>query len=526
MREASTRISALCAFVAVSFVVAPAVAQDGDECTDPIPVGDSLFVTDISANTGATGNDSTACGGFDSIDQWFRYAAPADGVLNINTCNPGSEFDTVLSLYNACGDPDFACNDDSVGAFPSCELGGLNRLSSLTIPVSDGQVLLVRLSAFQDQIGTGLAEISFSGPDDPAGEDCEDAIEVEEGTFTGNLADNTTIPPVVGPDYSSCGGIIGVADTYDEWWAYTTRARGTHSVSTCMPGTLFDTVLSVWDGCPDEGGVEIACNDDASGPGDCSLGGLNRKSYLTFFGEEKHTYYIRVSVYNDDFNCSVCTGTEYEIRIAGPSASSADECPIGTNVAEGTYLRSLDLNTGSTGDDSTCAFNDTIDEWFDYTATYDGTARITTCNPATEFDTVLSVFASCGGAQIACNDDTPGALPACSLGPLNRKSTLEIPVVAGTSYQVRVSVFNDDFFGTGGSGHNYELTIRLLCPCDWNDDGNLNDQDFFDWANDYFTQTGPQGGFDFNGDGNENDQDWFDFINCYFTPPPVCGGGQ
>ncbi len=60
------------------------------------------------------------------------------------------------------------------------------------------------------------------------------------------------------------------------------------------------------------------------------------------------------------------------------------------------------------------------------------------------------------------------------------------------------------------------------CPCDWNADGSLNDQDFFDWANDFFTQTGPQGNFDFNGDGNDNDQDWFDFTNCFFNPPAEC----
>ncbi len=62
------------------------------------------------------------------------------------------------------------------------------------------------------------------------------------------------------------------------------------------------------------------------------------------------------------------------------------------------------------------------------------------------------------------------------------------------------------------------------CACDWNQDGNLNDQDFFDWVNDYFTQTGPRQQYDFNGDGNQNDQDFFDFINCYFVLPAGCQG--
>ncbi len=62
------------------------------------------------------------------------------------------------------------------------------------------------------------------------------------------------------------------------------------------------------------------------------------------------------------------------------------------------------------------------------------------------------------------------------------------------------------------------IPIVNACPADWNSDGQVNDQDFFDFVNDFFTQTGPQGTSDFNSDGNQNDQDWFDFVNAYFPP--------
>ncbi len=51
-------------------------------------------------------------------------------------------------------------------------------------------------------------------------------------------------------------------------------------------------------------------------------------------------------------------------------------------------------------------------------------------------------------------------------------------------------------------------------PEDWNNDGFVNAQDFFDFVNDYFDADDTNA--DFNGDGFENGQDWFDFVNAFF----------
>jgi len=266
--------------------------------------------------------------------------------------------------------------------------------------------------------------------------------------------DTTCALPDVPPAFTCVTSVDGPGV-----WYQVLGTGNTITASTCNPGNLFDTKLHVYCNACDALVCVTGNDDDAT----CAIDGFfSTASFCTNLGD---TYYIFVSGWGGGVGTYQLTITDdgvpcdTAVECAPPPPLENDNCADRIEILDGATPFS---NAGATTDgvgDGLCLFfgNNQIfnDIWYNYTATCDGTLTVSTCGSA--FDTKIAVYdgTSCPtGAPIACNDDNT----IC--GPGSLQSQLDVAVVCGQTYKIRVGSFDA---ATTGSG-----TLTLTCngtPC-------------------------------------------------------------
>lgn len=244
-------------------------APENDECVNAIAVGEG---THPFSTLGASGTGTSPCGMGDTRDIWFAYTATCDQQLRVTTCDDAN-FDTTVSIHDACGGNVLSCQDDHYGC------ANYTSTAVLNAPVP-GHTYLIRIAGFEGSAGVGNVTITCGPPPPPASnDDCANALAIGDGIHPFNVESAT------GSITSSCSA----TDPNDVWFAYTASCTGLAMVSTC--GTAyFNTTLSVFDGCD---GNEIACSNDYT---DC----LYFTSATTFSTVEGQEYLIRVAGHNGE----------------------------------------------------------------------------------------------------------------------------------------------------------------------------------------------------------------------------------
>jgi len=493
-----------------------------DLCQDAIVIGPDAIIpfSNLNANTdGPLDSPGGVCTNVNQ-DLWFRYVAPCTGTATISTC-VATDFDSAIQVYDGCfcGDqlgPVLTC-DNNTGCV------GDDAQVQFTVTEGECYLVRVGGSGLAEGDGTlivGCVPADLGACCNPAGF-CEVVNEIDCMAIGGDFTEDQPCSPITCPmpgndecvdavtlmsgytNFDTTLATTSVDDqpggpcievTNDIWFRYTADCDGELTISLCG-GTSFDSSVAVYDDDCMSGPVcpvmddPIACDDDgcgvSGGPSELTLSVLTGECFLIRVGgvaDANGTGTIFVGCVPDGSGaccdaldgCEVreevdCmdTGDEYFdgrpcdlVTCEGPVN---DECPNAISITNGVFEFDT-LRSTTDGPMVDPMMMDCLpaerDIWYEYTASCDGTLVISPCLD-TDFDANVVVYDTCvcpndAMTQIAC---TSGDIDAgCGAG--DNQNRIEVPVVSGQCYLVRVGAMTD----TVGKG-------RLIVGCLGMDEG-------------------------------------------------------
>lgn len=331
-----------------------------DLCTNAIPIncGDVI----IGSTYGAT--DSV---GEPSADVWYSYTGNgSEEPVTLSLCN-GSDFDTVLRVYDACNGNEIASDNDGCGYW-----NGPSSLSFISDGISTYYIAIE--GAYGNDSGNYEMEISCVPSTIPPNNDCENAIALN----CGDTVSGTTIGALDSNGYSP-----------DVYYSYTGNGTvETVTVDLCN-NTDFDTYLTVQSTCFYENLVSF--NNDF----------CDTQSSVTFTSDGFTTYIIVV-----EGNGAADEGN-FELNI-NCVPTSADECSYAqvldySVIDYGTYEGMTQSST-----EPSCTSGPFVDTWYQFTAPATGTVSITT-EIFSIYEANIAVYDGCSMSnELICSTATVG----------------------------------------------------------------------------------------------------------------------
>ncbi len=353
----------------------------GGDCSgDPCPVGRCCSTDGLTCND-VSEVECAAIGGI-----W-------DGALSCATdpCPippPNDTCDTAIEVF--CGD--LLIGESTVDATDDYDPTAAGCTGFQAI---GGDVVYVFNSAVDQQVNVSMLNISYDASLYVV-TDCDDLSTCVAGSDSFGLpSEDVSFMATAGTTYFIIADGFTIEGTYD---------------------------LSVT--CVVAGGPEACCFADGScldqTPGDCAMNGGTSQGIGTTCAT---TSCPQPPPANDDCDNAIAVTT-------GPNAGQANNDSAGADLIE-----------------ASCQATSNGDVWFVWTADCDGNATIDTEGSVltTSNDTVLSIYStSCGGAEVACDDDDGSGL----------LSTVTFPVLTGEVYYIRVAGF---------SGNTGDVNINIAC---------------------------------------------------------------
>ncbi len=223
-------------------------------------------------------------------DLWYSFTPGTTGNYRIETC--GANFDTVVSVFDACGGNEVACNNDYItGPTTGCS-AQRSRISSVTL--NSGTAYKIRVAAPASAFLSATSTVNLSittAPTLPPNDQCGFSIPAVLGANAYNTTEATADAILA----LTCAA--SSHQSRDLWYNFTAPSRGRLNVSTCPQGTapvgyslMANTTLALFDApC----GTELACNDNHTPvPSGCGTQLSTINNYRMEIGS---TVYIRVA---------------------------------------------------------------------------------------------------------------------------------------------------------------------------------------------------------------------------------------
>lgn len=139
-----------------SLSVSSCASPDNDLCANAVPIDPDVQVS--GSNLGATNSgDLSPCSTNDLSDVWYSYTPEVNETVSVSLC--GSDFDTTLTVYDACGGNVVACNEDGLVCSGN---GYASFLSDLNLMAS--QTYLFRVAGWEARTGRFKIAVGTNEP--------------------------------------------------------------------------------------------------------------------------------------------------------------------------------------------------------------------------------------------------------------------------------------------------------------------------------------------------------------------------
>ncbi len=417
--------------VMLALTTSLAQAPANDPCSGATPIACGQTVTGSTLN--ATIDQAPACGlSLPKYGVWYSIVGTG-GDITLSTCGGTTNYDTQIGVYSG------SC------AALTCVAGNNNfcgRQSTVTFTSASGTTYYIWVTGVIDARGNFSLSATcavVAAPNDA----CANATAITCGqTVSGSTIGATT------DAVSTCGTTLNTAGGV--WYSIVGNGAAI-TVSTCNPGTNYDTKMGVFSGTCGAL-VCVGGNDDTTAP-ECVLPatGFNRKSRVTFNSVSGTTYYILVtgfSTLTGSFELSATCATPPP----PPPPANNDNCADATLIACGGTASGTTVGATLDGPATQCfvsGLSVAPDRWYKVV----GNGQSMTVGLCTSsYDTKIDVYSGTCGALVCVGYDDDACTTPNAAGSLETWSS-----VNGTTYYIRVHGFS-------GATGTYTLTLDCTTP--------------------------------------------------------------